>query len=128
MASDPQQPPNGDRPLVQQINAAPDNGFLGLTGWMKGLAQLSAVTIMFGLSTWLIISTLNNDRADRAEDRTLFREAIKDLNGEQNRRAGEIKGSVDKNTEVMRDLINEFRNARHVGAIRPGPEPKAIPP
>jgi uncharacterized protein HemX len=117
MAPDPRTPH-----VEQTVNVAADgagNGFLGLTGWMKSLAQFSAVVIVFGLGTGVIVWTLQNDRADRREDRELFREAMRNVNDEQNRRTGEVKGSTDKlidtvreNSAIIRQWIDESRRER----------------
>jgi hypothetical protein len=104
--------PDTRPPHVEQtVNVTPDagNGFLGLTGWMRSLAQFSAVVIVFGLGTGVVVWTLQNDRADRRDDRELFREAIRNVNDEQNRRAGELKGSTDKLIDVVRDNSNIVR-------------------
>ena len=111
------------------IGGEASNGFLGLTGLWKSVANFSAVVVVVGLGCGVIVWTLQNDRADQRENRQLFREAIKDMNDEQNRRTGEVKGSVDKNTDVMRELIAEFKAARQSGTIRHDAQlPKAAPP
>jgi hypothetical protein len=134
--------PDQRQPHVEQtVNVAADagNGFLGLTGWMKSLAQFSAVVIVFGLGTGVVIWALQTGRADRAEDRQLFRDEVKDMRQEfrtavdaiqrrSDERAGEITGGFKVNTDAIRQLIEEIKTARRVGTLRSdGPSPKAPP-
>jgi uncharacterized protein HemX len=141
----PPDEPHAETPhSVTTVNVAPadfaGNGFLGLTGWMKSLAQFSAVVIVFGLGTAVVIWALQTGRSDRAEDRQLFRDEVRDMRQEfraaidviqrrADERAGEIKGSMDVSTTATRQLIEEIKTARRTGMLRnDGPLPKAIPP
>jgi hypothetical protein len=47
----------------------------------------------------------------------------KELNDEQNRRAGEVVGGLSVNTAVIRELIAELKAARREGHL-----PSAVPP
>lgn len=97
---------------------------LGLTGPWRTAANFGGAVLIAGSFLWLQYIIVHDGRIDRLEDRQVFREAIKTMNEEQNRRAGEIKGSVDKNTEVMRDLISEMKSWRNGSPIKP---PTAVP-
>jgi hypothetical protein len=68
-------------------------------------------------------------REDRLHDRALFETTLTRIQDENNRHTGEIKGAMDVNTSVMRDLIAEIRAARHEGRMNErGALPKAIKP
>lgn len=127
-------------PAVQDMSG-------GLFGTWRTIMNVTAVTFVLGLFTAVTIWNridMRQDRADdrqeraeeraqwkleRAEERSLFRDAIREMNLEQNRRTGEVKGAVDVNTAVMRELIQEFKTARSTGTIRhDAPMPKVIGP
>ncbi len=115
---------------VQQIvNTGGDAVNGGLQGMVLKYAQTSIVTlflILYSYMMWYIIST---GRQDRLEDRQLFRESVKDIQHEADRRAGEVKGALDANTSVMRQLIDELQKARQAGLMRTdSPVPRATPP
>jgi hypothetical protein len=103
------------------------NGFMGLTGVWRSVANFSAVVVVVGLACGIIVWNLQNDRADRREERQLFREALKDMNDEQNRRTGEVKGSTDKAVEVVRELITEIRTWKRLSGTR-APDADVPPP
>jgi hypothetical protein len=117
--------PDETRPPVQQtVNVTGDGTgiFAGLSGWTKpavafGFAGLVAAAFWFLLQNMVI-----QQRADALEYRQLFRESIRDIQHEADRRAGEVKGALDVNTAVMRDLIAEMKAARHEGRV-PQPVP-----
>ncbi len=114
-------------------------GSFGLKGIWDIAGNYTAMTIIVGLFVAVTIwnrvdanAARAQDRAERSEERTamraerveerqLFRESIKDMNTEQNRRTGEVKGAVDINTAVMRELIAEFKASRGVGSPVPKP-------
>jgi hypothetical protein len=113
-------------PPVQQTVTVTGDGtgiFAGLSGWTKpavafGFAGLVAAAFWFLLQNMVI-----QQRADALEYRQLFRESVHDIQHEADRRAGEVKGALDANTAVMRDLIAEMKAARREGHL-----PSAIPP
>lgn len=114
------------------VNAPTPDIALGLTGVWKLAANLGGAVLIAGafLTVGFFIlsefrTMLHDARQDRLDDRQTFREAIKGMNDEQNRRAGEIKGSVDKNSEIMRDLITEIRAWRTTRSTLP---PTTKPP
>jgi len=138
-----QPPPNVNVNVGNGRGLAADLPSLGLRGLWGTVGNFSATVVLVGLFCAVLIWDRHDrgmdrtdriadrvaDRAERVEERALFREAIRDMNTEQNRRTGEVKGAVDVNTAVMRDLIQEFRSARATGTIKPdSPLPKASPP
>jgi hypothetical protein len=116
-------------PVQQTVNLGDaNNGFLGLTGIAKSVANFSAVVILCGMAVWLVQRTVDTDRMERLEDRQLFRQAVKDLNDESNRRTGESKGSTDKLIEVVRDnsnLIRQWIEESRRSRADHGPAPKS---
>ncbi len=129
--------PDNRQARVQQIvNTGGDAVNGGLQGAILKYAQTSIVTlflILYSYMMWYIIST---GRQDRMEDRQLFRDSVKDIQHEADRRAGEVRGSTDKlidvvrqNSEVVQKWIEESRRERaeHGKPARTA-EPKAPAP
>ncbi len=117
--------PDTRPPRVQQIvNTGGDAVNGGLQGAILKYAQTSIVTLFLILFAWMQWQIVSQGRVDRLDDRTMFRDAVKDIQHEADRRAGEVKGALDVNTGVMRDLIAELKSARHAGMIRTEGTPK----
>jgi hypothetical protein len=125
--------PDETRPPVQQTVNVGDSGiFAGLSGWMKPLVAFGFAGVV-AAAFWLLLFW---SHADSLENRQLFRESVRDMVGEfrdavgtiqkrADERAGEVKGSVDKNSEILRDLIAEMKAARREGHLPPAVPPKA---
>jgi hypothetical protein len=108
-------------PVTITQNAGAD-GNMGMGASL--LARVWNSTAM-GIIAAVFVVQMFWQRSDHQADRMAFVQAVKDmnlalatavkdLNSESNRHTGEIKGAMDKNTEVMRDLKNviEFSNRR----------------
>lgn len=128
-------PTTADRPsagtsITNVVGGAADAvSTLGLTGWIKQFAQFGIIGIFMAVFLWLFQITIRDGRTDRIEDRQMFRDAVRDLQTEDNRRTGEIKGALDFNSKVMQELIAEIRAARHGGQLQErGDLPKAVKP
>lgn len=115
-------PPSDATPAIkQELNLQP--GSMGILGPAAQVMHTTAMVVITCLLIWFVW----NERQDRVYDRELFRETVRDLQSQADRHTGEIKGSMDKNTEVMRDLIQEIRVLRHGTGIKPA-ELKPINP
>jgi hypothetical protein len=114
-------------PPVQVINQPTGpvglNGSMGLSGWLFRVGNTTAMAIIAGAFLWLLNQQTTAARVDRLDDRQLFRDSVKALNDEANRHTGELRGSMDVNTAVLRDLIAELKAARHEGRV-----PQSLPP
>jgi hypothetical protein len=127
--------PDPRTPHVEQnVNVTPDSGiFAGLSGWLKPLVAFgfagvvaAAFWVLLYTGIKLLESMMADQRTDRIAEQQLFRESVRDIQRDADRRAGEVKGALDANTMVMRQLIDELQKARHAGIIRsdsPNPRP-----
>ncbi len=122
-------PPSDPQPPVQQtVNVGGGGIFDGLTGWIRVAVATSFAGIVAGCFLWLMYLTYGQGRQDRMEDRQLFRESIRDIQHEADRRAGEVKGALDGNSNVVRELIAELKSAKRDGrAVPQSAMPKAPP-
>src|SRR5262245_52276685 len=93
MPQDPDTPPERRRvpTSTQSVSIGQIDGSLGLSGWMAKVGNLTAMAIIAGSFLWLMNTLITQNRADRIEDRQMFRDALQDLHMQDNRRAGEIK-------------------------------------
>jgi uncharacterized protein HemX len=125
---DPNTAPPTPNVNVNVGDGAANNGFMGLTGWTRTVAQFSAIVMTYALAAGFLIWMVRTMREDRQDDRTESHQLYREMNEEQNRRAGEIKGAVDKNTEVMRALADELRQARQHSPSGHAPPPTGLRP
>jgi hypothetical protein len=113
--------------IVNQPNGAV--GSMGLKGWIATAGNATAMALIAAVFLWLLREQVLQARVDRLDDRQLFRESVHDIQQRADQRAGEIKGALDANSAILRELIQELRSARKSGMIRSDAElPKAPPP
>jgi hypothetical protein len=94
------------------VNGNGSNGFLGLNGFIRNAANTTAVAIIAGVFLWQTYTLYNQSRMDRAEDRAMFKEALRDLQASHDRQVKDLKTSVDLNTSGMSELTAELRKTR----------------
>jgi hypothetical protein len=110
-------------PVSQTVNVSGGGIMDGITGqWRQVVAMGFAGVVAFSF-LFLQWQMIVQARQDRLYDRDLFRDTVKQIRDEDNRRTGEIKGAMDANTLVMRQLIEEIRAARREGRMQSGPAP-----
>jgi hypothetical protein len=114
---DPTPPPDRRPAAVQVVNQPDGAGNMGIRGLLASMMNTTAMVLVGALLVWVLETKFVQDRADRIDDRQTFRDAVREIQTRADERAGEVKGAVDKNTEVIRELISEMRSARKFGTI-----------
>lgn len=132
MATDPTPPLAGS----PQVNFIQPNG--GITGLLLKVVQggvVVAAMIAFFLMLYFFFDMFREQqhmfRQDMANLTKEFHDSIQRVNDEANRHTGEVKGSLDKNTDVIRQWIDESRASRLQLGQPPRPTmtlPKPIEP
>lgn len=107
-----------------QVNVGAGN--MGLSGVWGIAGNVSAMVLVGGAFLYLMFVAIGQNREDRREDRTLFRESLEKLQVEDNRRTGELKGCMDAANTATRELTVEIKSWRRDVSTRPnkGPEPQ----
>lgn len=111
MSTDPNAiptPPPTPTPATNQVTVG-DMGLKGLVGIVGNTTAMVVIAVSFLM---LQHQMMNWGRTDRQEDRQLFRESLKDIQDEGNRRTGEIKGAMDAMNGATRELTNEIKSWR----------------
>lgn len=79
---------------------------------MYRVGNLTAMAIIAGSFLWLMNTLITQNRADRIEDRELFRQTMHTLSTEQQQRTIQIQGALDATTGSMRELTGEIKSWR----------------
>lgn len=127
----PPVPPPGPVP-PQQINIGSnvEGGSMGIpNGWWRIAGNTTAMAVIAGSFLYLQHTLIVQNREDGKEARLLFRETMRDLQDQDNRRAGEIKGALDGSNAATHELITEIKGWRKdAREMRTTPPPKGGPP
>lgn len=96
------------------------DGSMGIMGIGRQVMAMTSMAVITMILVWLVMWWMPHEMN---YNRELMRESIKSLQDEANRHTGEIKGALDKNTDVMRELMMEIKMLG-----RRSPEPKSAAP
>lgn len=82
------------------------DGNMGIIGMGRQIMHMTSMAVITMILVWLVMWWMPHEMN---YNRELMRESIKSLQDEANRHTGEIKGALDKNTDVMRELMLEIK-------------------
>jgi hypothetical protein len=96
-------------------------GFLSLIAWLLIERQAAMLKDQLDQSRQDRLFERQQAHDDRMADQQAFRESVKALQDQADRHTGELKGSMDGNTGVLRELIAEMKSAKREGRAVPIP-------